>query len=295
MSASAACSSSAMSADGRRCDNRVHLPPVEVDRLGPKRDLAAVGGQHLLSVDVHDLAELRETPSQRCPQVVGSIPEHAAEPLASLRLIGDRQIGQQRTGLARGRESQRPALVADGECAQHAQIKHRAGPIRPFRDGHSSDLPFPTRGLRRRDGQLAALPVLADSRATGVGGPGHRTAACRRALHEVEAGVGRAGLLVHEIAGREKLAVEVVSGARRARPAPRRSRPARRQRRRGGRRHRLGCCPRPCRLRRGCHVGRWSRLLGGRRSADENVDELLVSGHRCGTVVTNFEIEGSDT
>ena len=129
LSACAACSSSAMSALRQTLRQRVHLPPVEVDRSGPERDLAAVGDQHVLSVDVHDLAELRRSSSQRCPQIVGSVPEQAAEPLASLRLIGHRQIGQQRTGFARGRESQRPALVADGECAQHAQIKHRAGPI----------------------------------------------------------------------------------------------------------------------------------------------------------------------
>ena len=59
------------------------------------------------------------------------------------RLISDRQIGQQCARLARWREIERLAAVADRERAQHAEMKRRADLIRPSRHDHSSGPIFP--------------------------------------------------------------------------------------------------------------------------------------------------------
>ena len=55
LSVSAAFSSSAQS-DRWPLQKLADLPQVEGDRLPTERDLLAIGGQHLLSVDIHDPA-----------------------------------------------------------------------------------------------------------------------------------------------------------------------------------------------------------------------------------------------
>ena len=101
------------------------LPQVEGNRLALQSDPIAVGHQDISSIDIHDLPNLREAPSQRSARIVGDVPEHPAKAFTRLRTIDDRQIGEQRTRFPRRRKGDTLAVAQDGKSAQHVEVKQR--------------------------------------------------------------------------------------------------------------------------------------------------------------------------
>ncbi|MER9636328.1 hypothetical protein [Mesorhizobium sp. M0228] len=87
--------------------------------------------QDLAVPEVDDLSDLRETPAQRAARIVRYLPEHFAKPLAPLRPLYERKIGQQRPCLFRRRQGNDLAKAKDGQISENANFeRHFANPSR---------------------------------------------------------------------------------------------------------------------------------------------------------------------
>src|SRR5262245_57977421 len=76
-------------------------PGVNDDHFAVKTYRMSVGYQGITSVNVHDLANLGQTPPQCATAVVGSVPKHLTEAFPMRRTICDGKVGKQGPGLAR--------------------------------------------------------------------------------------------------------------------------------------------------------------------------------------------------
>ena len=118
----------------RRDLERIHetVGEVEPDRVGLGIDPAP-----LRLVDY--AADLAQAPAQLAARIVGHVPQQLAELAARHRAGSQRQIGEQRAHLARGRQRGGRARAHDGEGSEqpHPQPRIAAGPIALLRiHGH---------------------------------------------------------------------------------------------------------------------------------------------------------------
>ena len=94
---------------------------LDVRRVQPDAD--PVGHEAAARLVVDELPELREAPAQRATRVVGDLPEQLAQLFPAKRAPVERQVGEQRAGLLRGRQGQALAGPDDLDFAQKLQFQ----------------------------------------------------------------------------------------------------------------------------------------------------------------------------
>ena len=92
----------------------------------------AVGHDAAAARLVDERPQLAQAPAQRAARVVGDVPEEGAQPLPPLGPAGEREIGEERTGLLRRRQRQDAIAPAQLDLAKDAEMQR-------FLDGHSLD------------------------------------------------------------------------------------------------------------------------------------------------------------
>ena len=80
-----------------------------------------IGDDALARLVVDEPAQLRQAPTQRAAGIVGNLPQQLAKMLAAERASRQREIGEQRAGLARRRELDALAAASDLEIAEKLQ------------------------------------------------------------------------------------------------------------------------------------------------------------------------------
>src|SRR5690606_31741759 len=90
--------------------------------------------------------QLRQAPAQRAAGIVGNFPEQVAEMLAPEGAAGEREIGEQRAGLARRGQLQRLAVAEDCKVAQEVEREgtHCRIVVRASSPGHRARASTPS-------------------------------------------------------------------------------------------------------------------------------------------------------
>ena len=82
-----------------------------------------IGDDALARLIVDEPAQLRQAPTQRAAGIVGNLPQQLAKMLAAESASRQREIGEQRAGLARRRELDALATASDLEIAEKLQCQ----------------------------------------------------------------------------------------------------------------------------------------------------------------------------
>ena len=99
---------------------------VDVERLGQQFDGLSVCNQPGICRIVDEGPDLAEAPAQSPARIVRHVPEYLAQPLAPVLVAGQREVGEQSTCLARGRQRHRGAVADHFEFAEDPELQHVA-------------------------------------------------------------------------------------------------------------------------------------------------------------------------
>src|SRR5262249_22517285 len=101
---------------------------VDVERLGQQFDSLTVGDQARTYRIVDEGPDFAEAPAQRPARGVRYVPEYLAKPLSPVLVPGQREIGEQSTRLARGRQRDWSAVADHLQFAENPELQHVAFP-----------------------------------------------------------------------------------------------------------------------------------------------------------------------
>jgi hypothetical protein len=71
----------------------------------------------------NDLPDSRQAPAERAAWIVGNLPEHLAQPLATLRPLNNSEIGKKRAGFLGGRERHGLTVAENSEVAENRKLE----------------------------------------------------------------------------------------------------------------------------------------------------------------------------